>query len=124
MAEGVQINPKIKLATKVRLEAFRKERGYSQGEVVEAALEAYFTPADGDAQTLLFHKINELGQGMKDVVTLLGTVIQHLERQAKPPPPKIATQAELYPELQPSGVDIPALPAVEEVVSQILLQRS
>ena len=38
---------------------------------------------------------------MKDVVTLLGTVIQHLERQTKPPPPKIATQHELYPELRP-----------------------
>ena len=37
---------------------------------------------------------------MKDVVTLLGTVIQHLERQSKPPPPKIATRDELYPELQ------------------------
>ena len=103
MAEGVQINPRIKLATKARLEAFRKERGASQGEVIEAALEAYFAPTDGDTQTLLFQKVNELGQGMKDVVTLLGTVIQHLERQAKPPPPKIATRDELYPELTGSA---------------------
>jgi hypothetical protein len=114
MAEGVQINPRIKLATKVRLEAFRKERSASQGEVIEAALEAYFAPTDGDAQTLLFQKVNGLEHGMKDVVTLLGTVIQHLERQAKPPPPKIATRAELYPELEPSVVDVPALPSVEE----------
>ena len=114
MAESGQINPKIKLATKVRLAEFCKERGYSQGEVVEAALEAYFTPTDGDTQTLLFQKVNELGQGMKDVVTLLGTVIQHLERQARPPAPKIATRAELYPELQPAAVDVPALPSVEE----------
>ena len=99
MAEGVQINPRIKLATKVRLEAFRKKRGCSQGEVIDAALEAYFSPADGDSQTLLFQKVNSLEQGMKDVVTLLGTVIQHLERQSKPPP-KIATRDELYPELR------------------------
>ena len=84
--------PKIKPATKVRLLEFCKERGYSQGEVVEAALEAYFTPADGDAQTLMFQKINGLDQGMKDVVTLLGSVIEHLERQAKPPPPRMATR--------------------------------
>jgi hypothetical protein len=120
MAEGVQINPRIKLATKTRLEAFRKERGASQGEVIEAALEAYFAPTDGDTQTLLFQKVNELGQGMKDVVTLLGTVIQHLERQAKPPPPKIATAAELYTELRQSEplVDVALLmedsPPVEE----------
>ena len=31
MAEGVQINPRIKLATKARLEAFRKERGSFAG---------------------------------------------------------------------------------------------
>lgn len=99
MAETAQINPKIKLATKVRLLEFCKDRGHSQGDVVEAALEAYFAPADGDTQALLFQKVHELGQGMQDVVTLLGTVIQHLERQAKPPQPKIATQAELYPEL-------------------------
>ena len=48
---------------------------------------------------------------MKDVVSLLGTVIQHLERQAKPPAPKVATVHELYPELQR-----PALPAEEEPV--------
>ena len=69
MAEGVQINPRIKLATKVRLEAFRKERGCSQGEVIEAALEAYFSPADGDSQTLLFQKVNEPGarhEGRRD----------------------------------------------------------
>ena len=71
---------------------------------MEAALEAYFTPADGDTQTLMFQKINEIGQGMKDVVTLLGTVIKYLESQAKPPPPRIATRDELYPELQPAVV--------------------
>jgi hypothetical protein len=113
MAESAQINPKIKLATKVRLMEFCKERGHSQGDVVEAALEAYFTPADGDAQTLLFQKVNELGQGMKDVVTLLGAVIEHLERHTKPTPPKIATRAELYPELEPAVVDVPAVPPVE-----------
>jgi hypothetical protein len=100
MAEGAQINPKIALATKTRLMAFCKERGHSQGEVVEAALEAYFTPADGDAQALMFQKLNDLEHGMKDVVTLLGAVIQHLEQQAKPLPPKIATPAEMYPELR------------------------
>jgi hypothetical protein len=113
MAEGVQINPRIKPATKARLEAFRKERGASQGEVIEAALEAYFAPTDGDTQTLLFQKVNELGQGMKDVVTLLGTVIQHLERQTKPPPPKIATRDELYPELRQA-----ALPAEDEPAAE------
>ena len=100
MAETAQINPKIKPATKVRLIEFCKERGYSQGEVVEAALEAYFTPADGDAQTLMFQKMNELGQGMKDVVTLLGSMVTHLESQAKPPPPRVATRDDLYPELR------------------------
>ena len=115
MAEGVQINPSIKLATKTRLEAFRKERGASQGEVIEAALEAYFAPTDGDAQTLLFQKINGMEQGMKDVVTLLGTVIQHLERQTKPPPPKIATAAEMYPELRRPEVPAEEGPAVETV---------
>ena len=92
MAEGVQINPRIKLATKVRLEAFRKERGYSQGEVIDAALEAYFSPADGDSQTLLFQKVNSLEQGMKDVVTLLGTVIQHLEHRASRRRPRLRHQ--------------------------------
>jgi hypothetical protein len=114
MAESAQINPKIKLATKVRLLEFCKERGHSQGEVVEAALEAYFAPTDGDAQALLFQKINELGQGMKDVVTLLGTVIQHLERQAKPPAPKIATAAEMYPELLPPCEAAEAIPPEDE----------
>jgi hypothetical protein len=114
MAESTQINPKVKLATKVRLLEFCKERGHSQGEVVEAALEAYFMPADGDAQTLLFQKVNAIEQGMKDVVTLLGAVIQHLERQAKPPPPRIATAAEMYPELQPSVIEAPRLPGIEE----------
>jgi hypothetical protein len=109
MAESAQINPKIKPATKARLLAFCQERGYAQGQVVEAALEAYFAPTDGDTQTLLFQKVNELGQGMKDVVTLLGTVIQHLERQTKPPPPKIATRDELYPEFRQA-----ALPAQDE----------
>jgi hypothetical protein len=99
MAESAQINPKIALATKVRLVDFCKDRGHSQGEVVEAALEAYLTPADGDTQALLFQKLNALEHGMKDVVTLLGTVIQHLERQTKPPPPRVATAAELYPDL-------------------------
>ena len=115
MAEGVQINPRIKLATKARLEEFRKERGYSQGEVIEAALEAYFTPADGDAQTLMFQKINTMEQGIKDVVTLLGTVIQHLERQTKPPPPKIATAHELYPELWRPEIPAEDEPLVETV---------
>jgi hypothetical protein len=100
MADSAQINPKVKLATKTRLIDFCKERGHSQGEVVEAALEAYFTPADGDAQALMFQKLNDLEHGMKDVVTLLGAVIQHLEQQAKPPPPKIATAAEMYPDLR------------------------
>ena len=50
---------------------------------------------------------------MKDVVTLLGTVIQHLEQQAKPPPPKIATRDELYPELQRAVVDVTACQRVE-----------
>lgn len=100
MAESAQINPKIKRATKTRLLDFCKERGHSQGEVVEAALEAYFTPADGDAQALMFQKLNAIEHGMKDVVTLLGEVIQHLEQQAKPPPPKIATPAEMYPALR------------------------
>ena len=114
MAESTQINPRVALATKVRLDEFCKARNYSRGEVVEAALEAYFTPADGDSQTLMFQKMNELGQGMKDIATLLGTVLKLLEQQAKPPPPKIATRDELYPELQPGVVDAPAGPAVEE----------
>ena len=113
MAEGVQINPRIKQATKVRLEEFRKERGYSQGEVIEAALEAYFAPTDGDAQTLMFQKINGLDQGMKDVVTLLGTVIKHLESQAKPPPPRIATREELYPALRQGLLPAEETSAVE-----------
>jgi len=117
MADSAQINPKIKLATKVRLLEFCKERGHSQGDVVEAALEAYFTPADGDAQTLMFQKIHELGQGMKDITTLLGAVIQHMERQAKPPQPKIATRAELYPELQhPQEDEDAGLPVEAEPV--------
>jgi hypothetical protein len=123
MAEGVQINPRIKLATKARLEEFRRERGSSQGEVIEAALEAYFAPTDGDAQALMFQKINELGQGMKDVVTLLGTVIQHLERQTKPPPPKIATAHELYPELRPP-VEVEAVAPPEEDVSALPTRSS
>jgi hypothetical protein len=100
MAESVQINPRIKLTTKTQLEAYRKGRGYSQGEVIDAALEAYFTAGEGDTQALLFQKVNDLGQGMREVVALLGTVIQHLERAAKPPAPPIATAAQLYPELQ------------------------
>ena len=109
MAERAQINAQVKPATKVRLIEFCKARNHSQGEVVEAALEAYFTPADGDTQTLMFQKINGLDQGMKDIVTLLGSVLEHLERQAKPPPPKMATAKELYPELQPAVVVATAL---------------
>jgi hypothetical protein len=114
MADTAQINPKIPLATKVRLLEFCKARGHAQGEVVAAALEAYLTPADGDAQALLFQKVHGLEQGMKDVATLLETVIQHLERHAKPLPPKMATRAELYPELAPAVKDLQELPAVEK----------
>jgi hypothetical protein len=114
MADSTQINPKITLATKVRLLEFCKDRGHSQGEVVQAALEAYLTPADGDAQALLFQKMQGVEQGMKDVVTLLGTVIQHLERQAKPPAPKIATAEELYPDLHRPVDPAPPVPLEEE----------
>ena len=52
------------------------------------------TPADGDSQTLMFQKMNELGQGMKDIATLLGTVIK-LWNSKPSRPHKIATRDEL-----------------------------
>ena len=108
MVDAARINPKITLTTKARLEEFCKERGHSQGDVINAALEAYFTPADGDTQTLMFQKINGLEQGVKDVVTLLGSIIDHLERQTKPLPPKIATVTELYPAFAQQEASPPA----------------
>lgn len=115
MADTAQINPKIPLATKVRLLEFCKDRGHAQGEVVAAALEGYFTPADGDAQTLMLQKINSLEQGMKDVVTLLDAVVQQLERHVKPPPPRMATPIELYPALRLVQEDVPPHTTVEEL---------
>jgi hypothetical protein len=131
VAETTPINPKIPVVTKVKLLAYCQERHYSQGEVVAAALEAYFAPADTEREALVFQKIQGLEQsvqevagvlgqkmraiemGLEAVVGLLGTVIQHLETQAKPGPVKVATAPEMYQTLyqQDPPSDGEALPA-------------
>mgnify|MGYP003694296429 CR=1 FL=1 len=47
MADTAQINPKIPLATKVRLLEFCKARGHAQGEGRRCRPEAYLTPPMG-----------------------------------------------------------------------------
>jgi hypothetical protein len=131
VAETTPINPKIPVVTKAKLLAYCQERHYSQGEVVTAALEAYFAPADTEREAVLFQKVHGLEQGLQEVagvlgqkmsaidvgleavVGLLGTVITHLEQQAKSGPVKVATVTDLYPTLYqqdppPNGEALPA----------------
>jgi hypothetical protein len=117
MAETTPINPKIPVVTKAKLLAYCQERHYSQGEVVAAALEAYFAPTDTEREAVLFQKVQGLEQGLQEVagvlgqkmsaietglqavVGILGTVITHLETQAHPGRTKVATAPDLYPTL-------------------------
>jgi hypothetical protein len=122
VAETTLVNAKIPVVTKAKLLTFCSERHHSQGEVVAAALEAYFAPVDTDGEALLFQKVNAIEQGLQDmarvlgqkqtgldegmqgVVALLGTVIEHLEKQAKLAPVKVSKATELYPALYAEGV--------------------
>lgn len=107
--KGVQIYPVIKPTTKALLDAFCVERKCSKGEAVEAALEAFLAPGAEDQQALLFQKVNNLEQGMGEVVGLLTQIVTQLEAQAKPPAVPQATYAQLYPAL------VPQAPVADEV---------
>jgi hypothetical protein len=121
MAEArEQINPKVTSTTKALLLRYCQERHTTQGDVVDAALQAFFQPqADEElvaaqvAQMGLLQAIDErlqviegkqdsLEQGVAALVPLLTTMVERLEKplpEPEPPPP-IAEYADLYPQLR------------------------
>jgi hypothetical protein len=111
MAElkGVQINPKIKEATRARLKAFCDEQGCSLGDAVEAALAKYLAEDDTDLQGLMFQKLNSVQEGMAAMIGLLEKLVGLVEKQAKPRELPIANYDKLYQgAIRPAETAIPA----------------
>jgi hypothetical protein len=124
MAEArEQINAKVTAATKALLLHYCQERHATQGDVVDAALVAFFHPkADeevGVAQMDLLRTViaqlqtieakqESLEQGVAALIPFLTTMVERLEKpppETEPPPPPIAAYAQLYKEFRPEADD-------------------
>jgi hypothetical protein len=121
MAEKTQINPKLSPGTYATFQAYCKEHGRTHSDVVEAALEAWFTPSGmgTDAQMIL-DKLREQETGFQKQEAVLkeqGAVLKKLvegitkllTQQATPPPLPVAGPDVLY-----AGWQKPVASTVEE----------
>src|SRR5215470_10000123 len=113
MAEKTQINPKLQPGTYATFLAYCKEHGRTQSDVVEAALEAWFTPAGTGTDTqIILEKLRDIEGGLTQLVAAITTLIT---QQAAPPPPlPVAGPDVLYPGWQKPSAAAGAPVAVEE----------
>src|SRR5262244_3358374 len=113
MAEKTQINPKLQPGTYATFLAYCKEHGRTQSEVVEAALEAWFTPAGTGTDTqMILDKMRDQEAMTK---RLVDAVTKLITQQAAPPPPlPVAGPDVLYAGWQKPRAATGAPVAVEE----------
>jgi hypothetical protein len=132
MAEKTQINPKLSPERYAQFLAYCKARGRTQSDVVEAALEAWFTPSGTGTDTqMILDKLREQEAVMKRLVDALTKLIT---QQAAPPPPlPVAGPDVLYPgwekpapaqtvvedaekkaaAVEPAAEEVPAVPGLD-----------
>jgi hypothetical protein len=109
MAEKTQINPKLTPGTYATFLAYCKEHGRTQSDVVEAALEAWFTPSGTGTDTqMILDKLREQEAVIKRLVEAITKLVT---QQATPPPLPVAGPDVLYP-----GWQKPSAAAVAPVV--------
>src|SRR5262245_60753724 len=92
MAEKTQINPKLQSGTYATFLAYCKEHGRTQSEVVEAALEAWFTPSGTGTDTqMILDKLREQMDKLQEqeavIKRLVDAITKLITQQAAPPPP-------------------------------------
>jgi hypothetical protein len=116
MAEKTQINPKLSPERYAQFLAYCKAHGRTQSDVVEAALEAWFTPSGTGTDTqMILDKLREQEAGIKKLVDAITKLIT---QQAAPPPPlPVAGPDVLYAGWQKPSAAAAAPVAVEAEAS-------
>jgi hypothetical protein len=94
MAEKTQINPKLSPGTYATFQAYCKEHRCTQSDVVEAALDAWFTPSGTGTDTqMILEKLREQEAVIKRLVEALTKLVT---QQATPPALPVAGPDVLY----------------------------
>ena len=104
MADTQQFNVKLATATKALLTTYCQEKHATQGDVVDAALQAFLRPTDDDdmhqVMLQLLHgltaKQEALEQGVAALVPLLTSIVEKLEAQQTPPTVPVASYGQMY----------------------------
>jgi hypothetical protein len=98
MAERQQINPMITTPTRDLLRQACQDRKCSQGDLVEAALLAFLTPTEPQAQeAVILKRLLDIEEVLGQVVGVLKQLLALQEElRPKPAPPPIATYEQMY----------------------------
>jgi hypothetical protein len=95
MAEKQQINPRIPVPLKEELEQYCKDHGVTASEVVESGLRAVLGGQGDGMQRVVLERLTVIEEWLKGLVDVLTPAVPG-EEATEPPPPKIATYAEMY----------------------------
>lgn len=103
-----QLNVKIVPATKALLQAYCHEKRTTQNDVVDAALQAFLRPKEGDDLPMVMlqqlHNIaakqGTLEEGVAAMVPLLASIVERLEDAKTEPAMPIARYDQMYAALR------------------------